>query len=227
MMLEAIGLSRSDDLSKAVLLHPCDLTIAPADRLVITGPSGAGKSVLMRALALLDRPSGELRWHGKPVARSHVPAYRSAVAYVRQRPALFDGKVEDNLRVPFGLHIHRHRTYDRAAALDYLSTAGRQSAFLEQRADDLSGGEQQLVALVRTLLLAPTMLLLDEPTASLDPQTVLAVEAMIDHWARHTPHAALAWVTHDLAQARRIGNRFATLRAGVLSLSGPPESPAS
>jgi putative ABC transport system ATP-binding protein len=227
MTLEALRLSRTDDHSGAVLLHPCDLTIAPADRLVITGPSGAGKSVLMRALALLDRPDGELRWHGKAIPRSHVPAFRSAVAYVRQRPALFDGRVEDNLRVPFGLHIHRHRRYDRVVALDYLARAERQAAFLEQRADDLSGGEQQLVALVRTLLLAPTVLLLDEPTASLDPQTVRAVEAMIDHWAQHTPGAAFAWVTHDLAQARRVGSRFATMRAGVLALSGPPEDPAS
>ncbi|HTJ92223.1 MAG TPA: ATP-binding cassette domain-containing protein [Pararobbsia sp.] len=222
MMLEAIQLARTDERTGAMLLHPCDLTIAAADRLVITGPSGAGKSVLMRALALLDLPLGELRWHGKPVTRAAVPAFRSAVAYVRQRPALFDGHVEDNLRVPYTLHIHRQRRYERAAALAYFARADRQAGFLDQRADELSGGEQQLVALVRTLLLAPTIVLLDEPTASLDPQTVLAVEAMIDHWMQQTPGAAFAWVTHDPAQARRVGTRFATLRAGVLEAAAAP-----
>ena len=221
-MLEAKRLSRADDHSGAILLHPCDLTIAPGDRLVITGPSGAGKSVLMRALAWLDRPLGELTWHRRPVVRN-VPGFRSSVGYVRQRPALFDGDVEANLRVPFGLRIHRHRRYDRDLALDYLSRASRDATFLARRADDLSGGEQQIVALVRTLLIGPTLLLLDEPTASLDPQTALAVEAMIDHWAGQTREAAFAWVTHDLVQARRVGRRFATLHAGVFALS--PEAP--
>lgn len=222
MTLEAIQLSRTDERTGAVLLHPCNLSIAAGDRLVITGPSGAGKSVLMRALAWLDRPLGELRWNGAAVGRARVPAYRAAVAYVRQRPALLDGSVEDNLRVPFGLHLYRHRRYEASIALDYLSRAGRDAGFLAQRADDLSGGEQQLVALVRTLQLDPKVLLLDEPTASLDPQTALAVEAMIDHWVSRTPRAAWAWVTHDLTQARRVGNRFASVRAGVVETSGAP-----
>ena len=222
MTLEAIRIERTDEITGATLLHPCDLVIANGDRLVITGPSGAGKSVLMRALALLDRPDGELRWRGHRIGRLRVPAFRSEVAYVRQRPALFEGSVEDNLRRPYELRIYRHRRYDRAVVLDYLSHASRAEPFLSQRADDLSGGEQQLVALIRTLQLAPSVLLLDEPTASLDPQTVLAVEAMIDHWAARTPGAAFAWVTHDLAQARRVGGRFATMRAGVLELSNAP-----
>ncbi|RKP54900.1 ABC transporter ATP-binding protein [Pararobbsia silviterrae] len=221
-MLEAVQLSRTDDVTGTTLLHPCDLTLARGERLVVTGPSGSGKSVLMRALAWLDRPQGVLRWHGHAIDRARVPAFRAAVAYVRQRPALFDGRVEDNLRVPFELHIHRHRRYERERVLAYLAHAGRDATFLEQRADDLSGGEQQLVALVRTLQLAPSVLLLDEPTASLDPQTTLAVEAMIDGWFEHTPQAAFAWVTHDLAQARRVGRRFATVHAGVFATSPPP-----
>ncbi len=223
MTLEAIGLARRDDATGAQLLHPVHLKLAPRDQLVLSGPSGAGKSVLLRALALLDQADGQLLWRGAPVARAQVPAFRRAVAYVRQRPALFGGTVEDNLRVPFELRIYGDPRFDPARALAYLELAGRSAAFLAQAADELSGGEQQLVALARTLQLAPTVLLLDEPTASLDPETAAKVETLVDMWYQHTPDAAWIWVTHDPAQARRIGARFATLAAGVLTVR--PQEP--
>ncbi len=217
MTLEAIGLARKDEHSGAMLLHPTQLKLAPRDRLVLSGPSGAGKSVLLRALALLDQTEGTLLWQGQTVARAQVPAYRRTVAYLRQRPALFGGTVEDNLLTPFSLGIYRGLAFDRAPALAYFARAGHDAAFLAQQADELSGGEQQLVALVRTLQLGPTVLLLDEPTASLDPETAVMVEAIVDAWYQQTPEAAWIWVTHDPAQGKRVGARFAILKAGVLS----------
>ena len=101
---------------------------------------------------------------------------------------------------------------------------GRGKDFLEKRASDLSGGEAQIVALIRILQLGPEVLLLDEPTASLDPASTRQIEALIRIWfqsgEKNQGHAPLSraslWVLHDHDQARRVGNRFLTMCAGML-----------
>ncbi|WP_092004102.1 ABC transporter ATP-binding protein [Paraburkholderia lycopersici] len=200
------------------LLHPTDFALRAGERAVLTGPSGSGKSVFLRALALLDPlDGGEVRWHGEAVSRSRMVHYRRHVAYLRQRPALLDGSVEDNLRYPYTLAVYRDAQFDAARARAFFAAAGRASDFLSRDASDLSGGEAQIVALVRVLQLDPEALLLDEPTASLDPESVRAVEALVAGWFDQARTArATVWVSHDPAQAQRVGARHLTMREGML-----------
>lgn len=218
-LLEAQALVRHDARTDATLLAPTDFSLAAGERVVITGPSGSGKSVLLRALALLDPlDGGHVLWHGHAVDRRAIARYRRSVAYVRQRPALVEGSVEDNLRYPYSLHVYRDVRFDRERAVHLIEAAGKNKDFLGQRASDLSGGEAQVVALIRVLQLTPEALLLDEPTASLDPESARAIEALVTEWFEaDRPSRASIWVSHDPAQAERVGSRRLAMRAGVLT----------
>ncbi len=181
--IEAIGLGRRNPKAEGWLIRDVTLTLSLGERLGVLGPSGAGKTVLLRCLAMLDPvDSGSIRWQGRTVAGEAVPSYRSRAIYVHQRPALLEGSVEDNLRLPFELAAHRDRRFDPEKVVDLLGRLGRDRTFLEKASRDLSGGEAQIVGLIRALQLDPTVLLLDEPTASLDQATAEAVEGLLDDW---------------------------------------------
>jgi len=179
--------------------------------------------VFLRALALLDAPtSGQILWNGQPVANADIPHYRSHISYLSQRPALLDGTVQDNLRFPFSLKTLRKRRFDLQAVTTLLGHAGKTADFLHKNAGDLSGGEAQVVALIRTLQLNPEVLLLDEPTAALDPTSSRDVEALIDAWFAGDNSRAFIWVSHDLDQAQRMSAIHLQMSAGVLSAVAQP-----
>lgn len=209
-MLIATMIERRDPVSKAVLLQPASLHLKAGDHVVLMGASGSGKSVLMRSLAFLDAlDGGELRYRGNLVACHDVPTYRSHVAYIAQRPALFPGSVEDNLRLPFTLKQHRHQLFDRSTVVALLDAVRQSAVFLKKAVRDLSGGEAQILNLLRLLQFDPSILLLDEPTSALDVTATAMVEALVKRWAHLKPGAsATLWVTHDEAQSQRVGNRF-------------------
>lgn len=216
VLLEADGVGRRAPGGEPWLLRGVSLALAPGERVAVTGPSGAGKSLLLRALAVLDPvDEGEIRWRGEPVAPDDVPRFRSRVQYLHQRPAVFDGTVEANLRRPFELAIHAGRSFDRDATAGLLSELGRDPGFLDRDGADLSGGEAQLVAFLRAIQLEPDALLLDEPTSALDPEAAATIEGLVERWhAESSRERALVWVTHDAEQSERMTDRAIELAGG-------------
>ncbi|MEM9804005.1 MAG: ATP-binding cassette domain-containing protein [Cyanobacteria bacterium P01_D01_bin.56] len=178
------------------------------DRLAVVGPSGAGKSLLLRTLAGLDPiQSGEIVFQEKSLSNLSMPEFRSQVMYLHQKPALLEGTVESNLQQIYQLKVYRNKTYDRPRILDYLSILDRFENFLERSIEQLSGGEQQIVACLRSLQLSPQILLLDEPTASLDSTATEQIEALITQWQQSDPPKACIWTSHDSAQIDRVTTR--------------------
>ena len=216
--MNACGLGRRKPGSEDWLLRGVCVEIRPGDRLALTGPSGSGKTVLLRSLAYLDpHDAGSIEWNGRALHADAIPTFRREVAYLHQRPALFEGTVEDNLKFPFTLKSHRGKRFDRSRVESILETLKRDTAFLQKSSRDLSGGEAQIVALVRSLQLDPMILLLDEPTASLDRGTAEAAEGLLDQWQREASHErAFIWVSHDIEQAERMGARRLRMQLGEI-----------
>ncbi|MDK3160195.1 ATP-binding cassette domain-containing protein [Kamptonema cortianum] len=186
--------------------------VQPGERLAVTGPSGSGKSLLLRAIATLDPiQTGEIAFCSKPLSQWSVPEYRTQVIYLHQRPALWEGTVEFNLQRVFTLKSHRHKTYSREMILHYLDKLGRSSQFLQQPSSSLSGGESQIVAFLRALQLSPQIFLLDEPTASLDAETVRQFELLVQTWQAEDTNRAYLWTSHDPSQLKRITDRAITI----------------
>lgn len=204
-MLSASDLRRT--VAGRVLWQGLDLNVAAGDRVAVTGPSGSGKSLLLRALVGLDPlEGGEVTLHGRSQSRWPMPEYRSKVMYLPQRSAFGGGSVLEELRRPFSLKIHSGRPFLLDEAERWLAALNRPD-FLNLNVTTLSGGEGQLLALVRALLLGPSVLLLDEATASLDPDATSAAEAALVKWCTAGPPRALVWVSHDPAQRARVATR--------------------
>jgi tungstate transport system ATP-binding protein len=208
------------DLAKGyggrTVLHVPRLQVAAGRTLAVIGPSGAGKSTLLRLLNFLEPPDGgELRFFGAPVPPAGPPlATRRAVTTVFQRPLLLDASVWDN--VAYGLRIRRQ--YRPALVAGAIERVGlRALARAPGRA--LSGGEQQRVALARAMVLRPQVLLLDEPTANLDPENVAIIEAIVGE--QRQAGVTVVIVTHNLFQARRLADDAALLIGGALVEAGP------
>lgn len=223
-LLECRQLSRLDPRQDLTLLHPTDFSLRAGERVALTGLSGSGKSVLLRALALLQpAQGGELLWRGSPIGPRQVPDYRTHVCYLAQTPAMLPGTVADNLRWPFSLGVFAKARFDLEVVTDWLKRAGKGTAFLDKTASSLSGGEAQIVALARVLQLTPQVLLLDEPTAALDPAATVQIETLIDAWFETAPtERALMWISHDPQQAQRVGNRQLRMIAGKLGEASRP-----
>ena len=199
------------------LIEGVDLDIRPGRRTVILGANGAGKSVLLRCLHGLLAPSaGAVLWRGRPLDR----AARRAQAMVFQRPVLLRRSVAANLR--FALAVRGIRGAERRAREAEALDRARLTELARRPARVLSGGEQQRLAVARALATRPEALLLDEPTASLDPASTLAIEALIAE--AHAAGVAVILVTHDAGQARRLGDDAVFLHAGRVAEAGPAAS---
>lgn len=195
------------------LIRGLSLSVEPGERVAVVGPTGVGKTVFLRAIALLDPiQAGTVQWKNRSVMGDFAPVYRSRAVYLHQRAAFDDVSVEQVLKQPFAMRVHRGRAYNQARVLDLLRSVGRPESFLTQSSRELSGGESQIVALVRAIQLDPEMLFLDEPTASLDGATTRLVESLIERWREEGGgRRGLVLVSHDVDQTRRLANRRMSL----------------
>lgn len=190
------------------------LAIRTERRTVIVGANGAGKSVLLRLMHGLITPSaGCVMWRGAPLDRTA----RRQQAMVFQRPIMLRRSARANLA--FALAIRRVRRRERAQRIEEALHRARLTALADQPARVLSGGEQQRLALARALILEPTLLFLDEPTASLDPAATLAIENLVT--AAAAGGTTICLVTHDRGQARRLADDVIVLSGGRIAESGP------
>ena len=202
--------------SSGVRLHDVTLTIPASGITVLAGPSGAGKSTLLRLCNRLEVPSrGSIHFRDQDLASYDPLELRRQVGMVFQKPVLFGGTVRDNLAEADG----DGRLED---ALDRAALAG---SFLDRPAGELSGGEAQRVCLARALMADPAVLLMDEPTSSLDGGAVSKLEELARGLAEGgTP---IVWVTHDLAQLRRLADHVAVLLSGTVRFTGSVEELSS
>lgn len=190
------------------IINGISAKIEAGPRTIILGPNGAGKSVLMRLChGLLAPTSGRIVWHG---AR-HADVRRHQ-AMVFQRPVMLRRSALAN--VVYGLRLAgKSRRESELRAMDVLEVVG-----LEHQAGRparvLSGGEQQRLALARAWALGPDVLFLDEPTANLDPASTQDIERIIQ--AIHASGTKIIMTTHNLGQARRLGDEILFISNGRL-----------
>lgn len=219
IILELLNAGRRERGTDNWLLRNIDLTIHDGDRIAVIGPTGSGKTVLLRILSLLDPlDAGELLWRGEQIQNDEIPLFRKEVVYIHQQPVLFEGTVISNLEIPFKFKHNREFEFNRKDISGMLDEVGFSERFLARSQRDLSGGERQIVAILRAIQLNPTVLLLDEPTAALDHDTTLAVETLVNKWqTNESSPRATVWVSHSTDQVERISDAKFRMDNGSIS----------
>lgn len=195
------------------------LEVRRGETLAIVGPSGSGKSTLLRLMQFIERPGrGRIVFDGQVIAGEPPVELRRRVTMVFQRPILLDRSVRDN--IAYGLRLRGRR--DGQRTVDHLIERLGLAGLAPNPARSLSGGEMQRVALARALAIGPEVLLLDEPTANLDPYNVNLIEDIVH--AERARGATIVLVTHNIFQARRLADRAGFLLNGqLLELADTPK----
>lgn len=198
------------------LINDITLSIESNEATVILGPNGAGKSLFLRTAHGLETPNqGSLDWN------SHIPKpQHSWRAYIFQKPVLLRRSVYANLEYVLSLHNIAKSEHDTLIESALEHTGLRQLA--DRSARVLSGGEQQRLNIARAWVLQPKVILLDEPTAELDPNGTAAIEQLIKKIAQQGTKIIMS--THDLGQAHRLANDIVFLHQGRLVEHTPANS---
>jgi phospholipid/cholesterol/gamma-HCH transport system ATP-binding protein len=217
-----------EDLHKSfgsqTVLNKISLTVSRGETLAVLGRSGTGKSVLLRLIIGLEKPdSGSVLIHGQDIAGlglDQLGEIRIKMGFLFQHAALYDSlTVEQNVAFPLRHHrktMSKSEQNDRVMQL--LAEVGMEG-HLEKMPSDISGGMQKRVGLARALALEPDILLLDEPTAGLDPISSGEIDDLVlKLQAEH--HMASIVVTHDLHSAKTIADRLALLNEGDVVIEG-------
>lgn len=197
-----------------------NLQIHEGEILALLGPNGSGKTTLLKILAFIEAPTGgEVKFQGEAVTAKNIEETRMQSTLVFQKTTLFDTSVYNN--VVYGLKI---RKIPKDAANEEVKSALRLvklEGFEKRHARKLSGGEQQRVAIARALVLKTKLLLLDEPTANLDPKNVSIVEEVIATLNRDYK-TTIIMATHNMFQAKTLPHRIALMDEGKITEVGAP-----
>ncbi|GAB6180875.1 ABC transporter ATP-binding protein [Desulfotomaculum defluvii] len=171
--------------------------VKAGETLIVRGASGVGKSTLLRILARLQPgKEGEAFLQGKSWLHIPPPAWRVNIHYLAQQATIFDGTVADNLAMPFATKIAGQKLLDINRAKELMDKLHLGPELWHQDARTLSGGEASRLAFIRSLLIDPTVLLLDEPTAALDDEARQALYKVLADWLKGSDHAALL-ISHN------------------------------
>ena len=209
-ILKVDGLTRVVDGKR--LVNRISLEVGCCDVVAIVGPSGSGKSSFLRLLNRLDEPDeGTVYLEGRDYRDIPPRELRQQIGMVLQQPYLFPGTVAGNIR--FG-PAQRGETISDQHIAQLLAQVGL-DGYAEREVSNLSGGEAQRVSVARTLANSPKILLLDEPTSSLDQAAELEVERLLVKIFREQSQTCLI-VTHDPQQAQRIATRVIQIENGRL-----------
>jgi len=207
---------------KAEILKNIDLGVERGEVFVTIGPTGSGKTTLLRLVGLMERPtSGYIYFDGHQVNNSERQRLeiRRRMAMVSQKPAVFNASVFDN--VAYGLKIRKENGASlRHKVMNALETVGL-SGYERRDARTLSGGETQRVALARAIVIEPELLLLDEPTANLDPVSTSHIEKLVTDVIKKSDMTVMM-STHDMFQGQRLAHRMGVLIGGEILQTGDP-----
>ena len=217
-LIEVAGLTHS--YSERDVLQDLNLSIGRGEIFALIGPTGAGKTTLLRIIDLLEVPhAGEICFDGKCIPRSGKQRLeiRRRMSFIQQKPQVFNLSVYDNIAC--GLGWRREEKNKIADKVDRIVELVGLEGYRNRNARTLSGGEAQRVALARSLVLEPEVLLLDEPTANLDPVSTAKIEQLISYVASQR-NTTMIMATHDMSQGQQLADKIGVLLDGKLVQTG-------
>ena len=205
------------------VLDGMGLTVGRGETLAVLGRSGTGKSVLLKLIiGLMNPDAGSICIHGQEIVGiglTGMNQLRIKMGFLFQHAALYDSlTVEENVAFPLVRHTKMPRSERKDRVKELLRSVGMESD-LEKMPSDISGGMQKRVGLARALALRPEILLLDEPTAGLDPITSAEIDNLVLNLQKEHELTSVV-VTHDLQSAKTIADRLALLQNGKVAMEG-------
>ncbi len=187
------------------LARNINLKLSPGQIITIAGPSGCGKSTLLRSIIkLTPLLEGSISIADRSIEEWSIPELRNRCIYLHQHPVIFPGSVELNLTMPFNFRLNKKIRRNHRKISEVINAVGLPADSLNINSSTLSGGEAQRVALARAMLVEPQVLLLDEPTASLDPDSSDIIIDTIKRWIDEKERGVI-WVVHERDVIRKLG----------------------
>lgn len=195
-----------------LIINNLSISIKPGDFISVVGPSGSGKSTFLKLCSDLYSPSkGKIIFKGKDLMEYSPTELRKSICYCFQTPYLFGKNVMDNIIFPFKI---RNIPVDINRINNLFNLFNMDKEFLDKNITNLSGGEKQRIALIRSLIFKPEVLLLDEVTSALDVGNTKIVEDVIN--MLYSEGMTILWITHNPVQSRKYANQIVTIENGSL-----------
>lgn len=193
------------------ILKNISFSVAKREIIALLGPSGSGKSSLLKTINMLNTASsGSIHYNGKDTGEIVPMDLRKKIGYVLQRATLFGNSVLDNLKYPCEI---QKKVFDMDMVEFYLGKVNLKPDILEKKPSELSGGEQQRISLIRTLLMKPEIILLDEVTSALDEENTKLIEELIKYENENNDMTVI-FISHNNEQAKRLAQKVIYMEEG-------------